>query len=173
MIRAIEVLAADAGHADTITLGYDDRFRRRMAMTSDRGLAFLLDLPQAVELAEGQGLRLEDGRIIGVRAAAEPLMEVRADDPRLLMRSAWHVGNRHLPCAIDPGRLLLRWDHVIADMLEGLGCRVTRVDAPFQPEGGAYGGHGTLEAGHHHGHSHGHHPGRGHDPAHKHDHGHS
>ncbi len=156
MIRAIEVLAADAGHDDTITLGYDDRFRRRMAMTSDGGLAFLLDLPQAVELAEGQGLRLEDGRIIGIRAAAEPLMEVRAPDPRLLMRSAWHVGNRHLPCAIHPDRLLLRWDHVIADMLEGLGCRVTRVSAPFQPEGGAYGQGRTHGHDHAHTHSHDH-----------------
>lgn len=154
MIRAVEVLAADAGHADTITLSHDDRFRRRMAMTSDGGLRFLLDLPQAVELAQGQGLRLEDGRIIGIRAAEEPLMEVRADDPRLLMRSAWHIGNRHLPCAIHADRLLLRWDHVIAAMLEGLGCRVARVSAPFRPEGGAY-GHGRTH-GHDHGHSHGH-----------------
>ena len=155
MIRAAEVLASDAGHSDTITLSYDDRFRRRMAMTSDGGLAFLLDLGQAVELAEGQGLLLEDGRIVGIRAADEPLMEVRAADPRLLVRSAWHIGNRHLPCAIHADRLLLRWDHVIAGMLEGLGCGVTRVSAPFEPEGGAC-GQGRTQ-GHEHGHAQGHH----------------
>ncbi len=152
MLRAVEVLPGDTGHADTITLSHDDRFRRRVAMTSDGGLGFLLDLPQALELAEGQGLRLEDGRIIGIRAAPEPLMEVRAPDARLLMRSAWHIGNRHLACAIHADRLLLRWDRVIAEMLEGLGCRITRVNAPFQPEGGAYG------------------RGRTHDHAHDHDH---
>ena len=159
MIRAAEVLASDAGHSDTITLSYDDRFRRRMAMTSDGGLAFLLDLGQAVELAEGQGLLLEDGRIVGIRAADEPLMEVRAADPRLLVRSAWHIGNRHTPAQIAPGRILIQRDHVMADMLARLGATTREVVEPFTPEGGAY-GHGRTH-GHDHSHSHG-----GHEHAH-------
>lgn len=148
MIRATRILPNDKGHIDTITLGYDDRYRRRMAMTGDGGTVFVLDLAEASELTAGQGLRLEDGRIIGVRAADEDLLVARAEDPHHLIRTAWHVGNRHLPCQILADRLVLRWDHVIAAMLEGLGCAVTRTQGPFTPEGGAY-GHGRT-----HGHSH-------------------
>ena len=148
MQRATTISDSDQGAVDTVTLDYDDRFRRRIALTSDGGERFLLDLPKTTELQAGQALVLEDGRSIAVRAAAEDLMVAQATDALHLIRTAWHVGNRHLPCAIGPDRLTLRWDHVIAEMLEGLGCTVERTSGPFTPEGGAYGQRRT------HGHSH-------------------
>ncbi len=129
----------------TVTLGYDDRHRRRLRLQSDAGEAFLLDLPRAGLLAEGDGLALSDGTWLAVKAAPEPLIEVTAASPERLARLAWHIGNRHLPAQIEHGRLLIRDDHVIAAMLEGLGARLRRLDAPFSPEPGAYepapGGH--------------------------------
>ncbi len=154
MIKATSITHSHNAPADTVTLSYDDRFRRRMVMTGDDGLAFLLDLPEAVQLHEGTDLLLEDGRHIRVLAAPEDIMQVVAKDPLHLMRTAWHIGNRHLSCEIHGDRLVLRWDHVIADMLEKLDCEVTRLDAPFNPEGGAY-GHGQTHS-HEHGHDHGH-----------------
>lgn len=150
MIRASAVLDTDEGCTETVTLSYDDRYRRRMAMRADGGTAFLLDLPRVVELAAGQGIALEDGRVIGVRAADEDLMEARASDAAHLVRTAWHVGNRHLACEIRADRLVLRWDHVIAAMLEKLGCAVTRIRGPFMPERGAYGHRPAHEHAHDH-----------------------
>ena len=149
MLRASTVGHTHAAPKDTVTLIYDDRHRRRMVMTGDNGTEFLLDLSEATELREGDALMLDDGGHIEVRAAPEPLMQATCTDPLHLTRTAYHVGNRHLPAEIHGDRLLLRWDHVIADMLQKLGCDVTRLDAPFNPEGGAY-GHGRT-----HGHSHG------------------
>jgi urease accessory protein len=123
----------------TVTLGYDDRHRRRWRLTSDAGEAFLLDLPQAGVLAEGDGLALSDGTWLAVKMAPEALLEITASDPALLVRLAWHLGNRHLPAQIEAARILIREDHVIADMIEGLGGRVRRISAPFTPEAGAYG----------------------------------
>lgn len=148
MIRATSLTHSHDAPADTVTLTYDDRHRRRMAMTGDEGLKFLLDLPEAIQLHDGNDLLLTDGRHIRVKAAPEDIMQVIAKDPRHLIRTAWHIGNRHLPCEIKQDRLVLRFDHVIADMLEKLGCEVERLNAPFNPEGGAY-GHGQT-----HGHSH-------------------
>ncbi len=148
MIRATSIIHKHDAPADTVTLSYDDRHRRRMVMRGDNGLEFLLDLPEAVQLCEGNDLLLSDGRHVRVRAASEDIMQVIARDPLHLMRTAWHIGNRHLPCEIHADRLVLRFDHVIADMLEKLGCEVKRLEAPFNPEGGAY-GHGRT-----HGHSH-------------------
>ncbi|PIW25943.1 MAG: urease accessory protein UreE [Rhodospirillales bacterium CG15_BIG_FIL_POST_REV_8_21_14_020_66_15] len=144
--------------ADRVVLDFDGRHRRRLAMTGADGLAFLLDLAEAEALADGDGLVLEDGRIVAVRAAQEPLLEVTCDGPDLLLRVAWHLGNRHLPTELLGDRLRIRRDHVIEDMLIRLGARVAHVEAPFNPEGGAY-GHGRTH-GHHdhhpdHGHSHG------------------
>src|SRR5690606_2556882 len=124
--------------------------RRRMAMQGEHGLDFLLDLPRAEALADGDGLELEDGRMVVVQGMPEDLLEITCEDPFLLLRVAWHLGNRHLPTQLLPGTLRIRADHVIADMVRGLGARVTAVRAAFQPEGGAY-GHGRV-----HGHSHGH-----------------
>ncbi len=143
--RATQVMPAggwDAGAAqDTLTLDYDDRHRRRRRYTGERGLAFLLDLPEATVLRDGDGLALEGGGYVLVRAAPEPLVEVTAESPERLARLAWHLGNRHLPTRIEAGRLLIRDDHVIVEMLRGLGAAVRRVSEPFDPEGGAYGEH--------------------------------
>ncbi len=167
--RVIEVLAPGVWvgpAADHVTLAYDDRHRRRIALTGDHGLRALLDLPDAILLSGGAGLRLDDGRILEVRAQSEPLMEVRAADTASLLRLAWHIGNRHLTAQIEPDRILIRFDPVIAGMLTGLGASVSRTDAPFEPEGGAYGGRHTAhqhDHGHEHGHEHGHGQGRDHD----------
>ena len=169
MIRATEVKPQQRwteAPADTVVLDFDDRHRRRMAMTGTRGLEFLLDLEHAVALRGGDALVLEDGRLIEVVAAAEPLLEIRGSDPHHLIRVAWHLGNRHLPTQIMPKALRIRRDHVIEAMVKGLGARVVEIEAPFDPEGGAYAGTGHGDA-----HDHAHHPGHeGHD--HAHDHGH-
>ncbi|MCP4382694.1 MAG: urease accessory protein UreE [Hyphomicrobiales bacterium] len=151
MIRAANVLPAKAWvgpAADTVVLDHDNRHRRRITITAEGGLTFLLDLAEATSLRDGDGLALEDGRVIAVRAAAEPLTAVTAKNTAHLVRLAWHLGNRHLPTQLAGDRLLIRRDHVIEAMLTGLGATVTHVEAPFEPEGGAYGGgHGR---GHHH-----------------------
>ena len=134
-----------SGFSGHVTLTYEDRFIRRKRLTADSGEEFLVDLPKAVPLQDGDGLALEDGRIIKVVAAAEPLLEITGPD---LARIAWHIGNRHTPCQIEPHRLVIAQDHVLAGMLAKLGCRVTQITAPFTPEGGAYGPGRT------HGHSH-------------------
>lgn len=133
--------------AGRITLDETARHRRRMLMMSDEGIRFMLDLPQARLLRHGDGLLLDDGRVIEVHAAPEALYEVRGRDARHLLALAWQIGNRHLAAALDADRILVRRDHVIRDMLIGLGASVTEVEAPFDPEGGAYGGA-------HHGHGH-------------------
>ncbi len=132
----------------TVTLGYDDRHRRRLRLESDAGEAFLLDLPRAGVLEEGDGLALSDGGWLAVQAAREALIEVTASSPELLLRLAWHIGNRHLPAQLEGDRILIRDDHVVAAMLEGLGARLRRIDAPFMPERGAY----AAEPRHHHDH---------------------
>ncbi|RLQ89536.1 urease accessory protein UreE [Notoacmeibacter ruber] len=153
--------------ADTITLDETARHRRRAKLTSDGGIEFLLDLPTARLLRHGEGLLLEDGRVIEVRAEPEALLEVRADDPRHLLALAWQIGNRHLPAQIESDRILIRRDHVIEEMLTGLGASVAHVEAPFDPEGGAYGDSHSNH--HHHDHNHG-----GHGHSHEHgDHDHS
>jgi|SRR5271165_524448 len=176
--------------ADTVVLDFDDRHRRRLAMTGTRGLAFLLDLESAVALRGGDALVLEDGRLIEVVAAAEPLVEIKGTDPHHMIRVAWHLGNRHLPTQIMPRALRIRRDHVIEAMVKGLGARVIEIEAPFDPEGGAYAeaaahGHahdahsheGHAHEGHaHHQHAHDDHGHRDHDHhdhhAHDHDHHH-
>ncbi|MEO0823885.1 MAG: urease accessory protein UreE [Pseudomonadota bacterium] len=135
-----------------VTLDFAGRYRRRARLVTDTGEAVLLDLAEATELRDGDVLVLEDGRQIRIAAAPEPLLAVSAADPRHLTRLAWHIGNRHTPCEVQAGRLLIQRDHVLAEMIRGLGGTVEEVEAPFQPEGGAY-GHGRT-----HGHSHSHDP---------------
>lgn len=138
--------------ADNITLDATARHRRRMAMKSDNGIEFLLDLPEARLLRQGDGLVLSDGRVIEVRAAPEDLCEARGRDARHLLALAWHIGNRHIEAQIEAERILVRRDGVIADMLKRLGATVREVREPFSPEHGAY-----HEAGHgHDGHGIGH-----------------
>ena len=125
---------------DGVTLAFVDRHRRRIRLVADSGTPFLLDLPRAKHIAEGDGLELDNGGYVRGRSAPEPVIEITADSPIDLLRIAWHLGNRHLPLQVIEDRLRLRADHVIASMVEGLGGRVARLDAPFDPEIGAYAG---------------------------------
>ena len=179
MLRADKVIPAGqwaGAPADAVVLDFDDRYRRRFVMTGVSGLEFLLDLGEATMLRSGDGLRLEDERIVEVVAAPEPLAEIRAPDALALVRVAWHLGNRHLLTELLPKALRIRRDPVIEAMTEGLGARVIPLEAPFNPEGGAY---ATVEAGaatphdHNHHHDHGHGPAydRDHDDHHHHNHG--
>jgi urease accessory protein len=126
------------GAIDTVTLAFVDRHRRRIRLVSDAGEAFLLDLPRAHHLVEGDGLELDSGGFLRVRAAPEPLLEIETVDPAELLRIAWHLGNRHLPLQVAGDRLRIPTDYVIAEMVIGLGGRVSRLEAPFDPEIGAY-----------------------------------
>ncbi|MCP3053641.1 urease accessory protein UreE [Aurantimonas marianensis] len=132
--------------ADTITLDETARHRRRMAMVSDEGIAFLLDLPEATLLRDGDAIRLDDGRLIAVRAKPEELYEIRGKDARHLLALAWQIGNRHLPAQLFDDCILIRRDPVIREMLSGLGATITEVEAGFDPEGGAYEVHGHDHA---------------------------
>jgi urease accessory protein len=140
---------------DRVVLDYDGRHRRRIVLAGESGTAYLLDLPQALHLRDGDGLRVQGRGVVVVVAKPEPLLEVRARDAQGLVRLAWHIGNRHLPAAIEADRILIRRDHVIAHMLEHQGASVREVEAPFDPEGGAYQDH-THEHGPQHTHDHGH-----------------
>ena len=155
MIRATRIIVAGGARpsaADRVELDFEARHRRRIAMTGEGGLSFLLDLPEAIVLRDGDGLLLEDGRVVEVKAKPEPLMEATAGDPEHLAQLAWHIGNRHLAAEIAGDRILLHRDHVIADMLRGLGATVREVTAPFNPEGGAY---AAQDHAHRHEHEHG------------------
>ena len=130
---------------DQVVLDADERHRRRAMLTARGGLKFLLDLPQATMLHDGDGLVLEDGSIIGVVARPEPLIEIAAGSAHDVARLAWHLGNRHTEVQVVGDRLRIRRDHVLEEMLVKLGARLTPIDAPFEPERGAY----------EHGHAHG------------------
>ncbi|MCC2098875.1 MAG: urease accessory protein UreE [Hyphomicrobiales bacterium] len=130
--------------AGEVQLDSEGRRRRRYAMTCTNGLNFLLDLEHAPHLHDGDTLVLEDGRRIGVSAAPEPLAEITARDAANLVALAYHLGNRHLEAQLFKDRILIRPDHVIEEMVRGLGGKVAHVNRPFEPASGAYGG------GHHH-----------------------
>lgn len=161
--RAVHVLrgAAQAGDPE-LSLSYEQRLLRRRRMQTPIG-DILVDLAEVTSLEAGDALGLEGGGQIAIAAAPEPLIEARGPN---LARLAWHVGNRHAPCQILPEALRLREDPVLARMLEQLGAEVRRIEAPFLPEGGAY-GHGRTF-----GHSHGPADSAGHNHDHSHDHSH-
>ncbi len=144
---------------DRVELDYDARFLRRKLLRTRSGADLLVDLPKVTALAHGDAL-LSDAGPVEVVAAAEPVLIVTGDLPRL----AWHIGNRHTPCQIEPFHLVIRADHVLRAMLQGLGATVTEARRPFTPEGGAYGPAQVM------GHSHGH--GDGHGDGHEHQHAH-
>jgi urease accessory protein len=188
MLRADRVIAAGAWSgepADSVVLGYEERYRRRFGMTGVGGLAFLLDLKEASMLRGGDGLRLEDGRIVEVVAAPESLTEIRAPDAIGLMRVAWRLGARHLDVELTPKALRIRRDPAVEEMVKRLGARVVALEAPFNPEGGAYvqaeeaHGHGPdhgheHEHGHaQHGHEHAGHDHHEHEHEHEHEHDHA
>jgi urease accessory protein len=156
----------------TVTLDYQDRCRRRLRLVADDGCAFLLDLAEAGVLADGDGLRLEEGRWIAVRAATERLTRIDCTDPHHMAVVAWHLGNRHLLAEIAADAIYIRHDHVIEAMVEGLGAAVTPVERAFTPQRGAYAVHRHAAHDHHHGpadHDHGgadhHHNGKQHHAA--------
>ena len=122
----------------TLTLEADERRIRRKALRLPEGEDILIDFPATVTLADGDALQLTDGRLVGITAAKELLYEVTGYDRAHIVRLAWHIGNRHLPAQLDEKRLLIRRDHVIRDMLIGLGATVRDIEAPFSPEHGAY-----------------------------------
>jgi len=129
--------------SDRVVLDFDSRHRRRIVLYGEAGAVVLLDLSEAVHLRHDDGLVGEDGSIVLVAAAPESLVEIRAVSQAELIRIAWHLGNRHLPTQLLPDALRIRADHVIEDMVRGLGGTVTAIEAPFDPEGGAY-GHGAV-----------------------------
>jgi len=141
MLRAASVLRMgefdDAHVTDRVALDADDRNRRRVVLTGEGGTTFLLDLPQAAALRDGDGLVLDGGAVVRVVGLAEPLAEIAAATALDFVRLAWHLGNRHADVAFAPGVLRVRRDHVLEAMAAGLGATVTPVDAAFDPEPGA------------------------------------
>jgi urease accessory protein len=142
MRRARQVKAVGAWNAadavDCVALDAQDRHRRRIVLTGERGITFMLDLPRATSLRDGDGLLLDDGAIVRVAGNPEALVEIAAADAHTLARLAWHIGNRHVDVQVVGNRLRIRRDHVIEDMLRGLGAVLVPVEAPFDPEPGAY-----------------------------------
>ena len=127
-----------AAIVDTLTLDHAARHVRRRRFTCDGGTEIALDLPAAAHLREGDRLVLEDDREIAIRAAVEPLLEVRPGADAALAALAWHLGNRHVPISIGEGRIVVARDAVLMRMLEGLGATLREVDEPFEPVSGAY-----------------------------------
>jgi urease accessory protein len=178
MPRATRVLPAaerrDAAVVDTLILPYAQRQAQKGFLFGAKGTCVELDLPEAVRLRTDDALVLDDGGLVEVVAEPEPLIEARAADLPALARLAWHLGDRHVPVQILERRLRLKRDPAIEALLESLGAKVVAIDAPFEPEGGAY----AAPAGdhhhdhHHHHHDHGDHHEHEHDHDHSHDHHH-
>lgn len=151
MHRAVAHLPANHGRGapiDTITLAHDERRVRRKLLTGKNGTEVMVDFPNSVTLDHQGGLELDDGGIVEVLAAKEVLYAVTAKDAAHLLRLAWHIGNRHTPAQLDTDRILIKRDHVLKGMLEGLGAKVTDVTEPFFAEHGAYHSHNHAEPGH-------------------------
>jgi len=165
MVRATTVLAAadrrDRPVIDTVILDYAQRSAQKITVTGIKGGAFEIDLRQPARLRTDDVLVLEDGSLVEVVAAPELLIEARAADVATLSRLAWHLGDRHMPVQVLPNRIRARRDAAVEALLKSLGAKVAMIEAPFEPEGGAYASSGHDHAHHdhahdHHGHSHGH-----------------
>ena len=161
MQRATKVLPPGSwdarDSAGTVLLTFDDRYRRRTRLTDTKGNAFLLDLEKPRVLQHGEGLLLDGGGVLAVIAADEPVADIHTHSLAETARIAWHIGNRHIPLQVlADGRLRIRDDHVLVEMIEGLGAHVHRIMAPFSPEGGAYSEEARHAHDHHHGHDHEH-----------------
>lgn len=153
--RSTEVLSPGAGDKSalhSIALAHDARHLRRKLLHLENDDVVMLDLKEAVMLADGDLLVLEGGGYIRIVAAPEALYEIRPRDPLHLVELAWHLGNRHLPAQIETGRILIARDPVIRAMLEGLGAAVADLSEPFHPLRGAYHAAGGHDHGHHHHH---------------------
>lgn len=153
MLRATAVVRRPAVRpehvVDRITLDHGDRHRRRIALTGQGGLAFLLDLDKATIIEDGDAVALEDGRLVEVRAALERLVEITSDDPLQLKKVIWHLGNRHVPAEITDVTVYIAEDHVLLDMVRRLGAKASLVQRPFRPERGAYEGATQQTHAHH------------------------
>ena len=135
---------------ERLKLSFEARCKSRLRTRLESGEEVGLFLARGSVLRDGDRLAGSDGRIVAVVAAPEALMEAASDDPLALAKAAYHLGNRHIALELQPGRLRFAADHVLAEMVRGLGLPVTALTAPFEPEGGAYGD----KAGHAHGHGH-------------------
>jgi urease accessory protein len=159
MIRATSIIRRDAVEqdriVDVITLDHGDRHRRRIMLHADGGTSFLLDLDRADVLEDGDAVRLDSGWLVEVKAAPERLVRISTEDPLDLLTLAWHIGNRHVPAQITGEAIYIAYDHVLIDMLEGLGAKVEIVERPFRPVRGAYHHHEHDGHANHHGHGHG------------------
>jgi urease accessory protein len=153
---------------DTVTLDHGARNRRHAALKGEGGTEILLDLDMETTINDGDALRLEDGSLVQVKAAAERLLEVRAENPLRLMRLAWHLGSQHGLVEVAGDALYIENDPALAELARGQGCTATPVERSFKPERSAHAcDHDHDHAHHHHGHAHEHH----HDHAHEHAHG--
>lgn len=149
MLRAVAILPPDHGQGipfDLIVLEHDARRLRRKLLVLQHGDEVLVDFPQTITLQHGSCLQLDDGRLVEIIAAEELLYEIRATSPAHLVRLAWHIGNRHTSAQLEDARILIKRDHVLKIMLEGLGATVTNVTEPFFAEHGAYHSHGESHA---------------------------
>jgi urease accessory protein len=159
MPRATSVLASadrrDRPIVDTVILDYAQRSAQKITVTGVKGGAFEIDLRQPARLRTDDVLVLEDGGLVEVVAAAEPLIEARAKDLAALSRLAWHLGDRHVPVQVLPNRIRARREPAVEALLTSLGAKVAMIEAPFEPEGGAYASSHGHE--HDHGHAHDHH----------------
>ena len=133
--------------ADRVVLDAGDRQRRRIVLRGEKGTEIMLDFEKPVALRDGDGLVLDDGAVVLVAGQPEPLIEICAHTPLDTVRLAWHLGNRHTDVQIAGDKILIRRDHVLEDMLRGLGAHLTPREAPFDPE--------TPAPHEHHGHAHG------------------
>jgi urease accessory protein len=173
--RAVKLIAPGAeapAVIDTLILTADERRTQRATLHGSKGTEVVFDFSEPIALRTDDLVMLETGEVVEIVAAAEPLLEVRADLPTLA-RLAWALGDRHLPVQIFANRIRLQRDPAAQGLIAAVGAKATPIDAPFEPEGGAYAGHGFDDHAHdHHGHDHhGHdHHSHGHDHAH---HGHT
>jgi urease accessory protein len=135
-----------AAAVDRVVLSADDRHRRRLVLTTERGTRFLLDLSHATVLREGDGLVLDDGSIVRVKSSVESLAEIESHTALDFVRFAWHLGNRHADVQILSNKLRIRRDHVLEDMVIGLGGLVTHTEAAFEPEISGSGHHRPRHA---------------------------
>jgi len=174
MLRVVRVVSsAQTGGArliDSVMLAPDQRRLQSAHLTGVNGTLIGLMLPEPVMLRMGDAFELDDGSFVDIVIQPEPLVEARGNDLTHLARLAWHLGDRHVPVQVLTNRLRLRRDDALEAMLAALGARLTPIEAPFDPEGGAYATHAAHDHGHQHhdGCGHDHH----HDHAHGHDHGH-
>ena len=151
MHRAVAHLPASHGRGaaiDSITLAHDERRLRRKLLTGKNGTEVMVDFPNTVTLDHHGALELDSGELFEIIAASEVLYAVTARDPAHLLRLAWHIGNRHTPAQLDADRILIKRDHVLKTMLQGLGATVSDVTEPFFAEHGAYHSHNHAEPGH-------------------------